>query len=140
LDNGTSGADARSPIAYLTQKLGHQGIIVTNVPHTLNEDTGSAKGTYGAVQFELFAESPREFLNYERSVAVAFDGGKWRFEASGRVQAFEEVEKYSSRRVQDRLTPEMLARYCAALGVDLNNEGFYSGPGVRVEILDPLPC
>ena len=138
-DNGINGPDPRSPVVYLTQQLHCRGLIATYVPHTLSAETGNAKGAYGAVQFELFAPTRREFLNYERSISVAYDGGKWRFDVSGSVQPFEEVAQYSVRKIADRFTPDMLQRYCAALGVRLFDQDFYCGTGLLVAIRDRLP-
>jgi hypothetical protein len=138
-DNGTNGPDPRTPVVYLTQQLRCRGLIATNVPHTLTTETRGVRGTYGCVAFELFASAPREFLNYERSISAANDGGQWRFDANGVVQPFEEVDQYSVRRIADRFTPDMLERYCESLGVRLNEDGFYSGSGRLVVIRDPLP-
>ena len=41
---------------------------------------------------------------------------------------FENTAAYTARRLTDRLTPRMLADYCAALGVDAFNDDFYTGP------------
>ena len=41
---------------------------------------------------------------------------------------FEDTAAYTARRLTDRLTPRMLADYCAALGVDAFNDDFYTGP------------
>lgn len=138
-DNGSKGADPLPPISYLAQQLGCRGLIATYIPHTLETETGRGRGTYGAIQFELFAPTQREFLNYERSISVAFEGGKWRFDANGTVQAFEEVPQYSARRIIDRFTPEMLQGYCNALGVRLFDDTFYAGPGLLIIIRDPPP-
>lgn len=40
---------------------------------------------------------------------------------------FEEVGQYQARRIKDRLTPEMVERYCSHFGIDLFNPDFYSG-------------
>jgi hypothetical protein len=138
-DNGRNGPDAFPPISYLAQKLGCRGLVATCVPHTLETETGMARGTYGAVQFEMFGPVQREFLNYERSISVAYEAGKWRFDVIGMVQPFEEVAKYSARKIFDRFTPDMLERYCESLGVRLFDETFYSGPGELIAIRDTLP-
>jgi hypothetical protein len=138
-DNGRNGPDARSPIAYLTEKLGCRGVIATCIPHTLATESGTGKGTYGAVIFELFGPTQTEFLNYERSISVAYDGGKWRFDVQGKVQPFEEIGRYSARKIAERFTPEMLQRYCNALGIRVFDQDFYGGRGLLVVVRDPLP-
>lgn len=136
-DNGTFGPDPRTPVSYLAEQLHCRGMMATNVPHTLHTQTGNARGTYGAVMFELFGPEPGVFLNFERTVCVTNDGGPWRFEAEGEVQPFEETAQYAARRIRDRFTPAMLERYCLALGVRLFDERFYGGPGMVVVVQDP---
>ena len=106
-------------------------------PHIWKGEVG-VTGTYGIVQFELFAPQPREFLNYERSVGALHDGTRWCFEVQGTVQPYEEVDQYSARKIRDRFTPEMLERYCSALGIRIFDETFYRGPGLLVVNQDPL--
>jgi hypothetical protein len=72
-------------------------------------------------------------------VSVAFEGGKWSFEANGTVQSFEETTMYHKRRVVDRFTPEMLKRYCYALGILVDVPDFYQTPALLVATSDPLP-
>ena len=131
-DNSTQGADAASPMSYAARELSCRALAVTCVPNTLDEIFGRTKGSYGAVQFELFGPSDTGFLNYERSIAATNDGGKWIFVASGREQPFEEPEKYKSKKVSDRFTPDMLERYAKALGIDLFEPQFYGPNGYVV--------
>ena len=131
-DNRIIGPDPTVPISYFSIQLHCWGFTATCVSHTLESEIGNAKGTYGAVQFELFGPTVGDTLNFERTVGVGYEGGKWWFDANGAVQPFEEVEKYSARRIVDRFTPEMLKRYCEALGVRLFDDDFYSGSGLLV--------
>ncbi len=103
-DNGTKGADPFGPISCLAERLGCRGLIVTNMPHTIRTQGGRETGMSGALQFELFAPEEREFLNHERSISVAYDGGKWRFDATGSVQPFEDLERYQAQEIRDRFT------------------------------------
>jgi hypothetical protein len=64
---------------------------------------------------------------------------KGEFAAVGSVQRFEDISRYSARRVVERFTPQMPQEYCEALGVRIFNEKFYSGPGLLVVIPDPVP-
>ena len=132
-DNGSGGSDPVSTVGYLAQQLACRGLIATAVPNTYKD----GKGLYGAVQFELFAPHCTEFLNYERSVFAANDGGRWAFGATGIGQPFEETEQYTNRRIIDRFTPDMLRRYCHALGVYIESHEFYGRQSV-LEIRGPL--
>ncbi|GAA1874269.1 hypothetical protein [Asanoa iriomotensis] len=131
-DCGANGSDPISAVGYLSRRLKCSGLAICSAPHTLG--TGlEVGGRYGAVQFELFGPEWTDFINYVRTVSVAHDGdSRWRFDAAGQVQEFEDVERYALRRVRDRFTSEMLASYCAALGIRPFDPDFYAGPGVLV--------
>jgi len=118
LDNGHQGTDAFSPLSYLAGRLSCEGVRATCV-------LDGQKDRYPAVILEIYGPERTEFLNYVRSIAVAYDGKKWSFAASGSTQPFEQVEKYSSRYIQDRFRPEMLSDYLKALGIRAFEEDFY---------------
>jgi hypothetical protein len=58
-------------------------------------------------------------------VSIANDVGGWQFAAEGELQVYEQLECYRKRKVMERFTPDMLASYCTALGIDLFNSDFY---------------
>jgi hypothetical protein len=124
-DNGWRGADAYSGVSYLSELLGCKGVRAAYVPHYLDEQDGRQPGRYGSVLLELFAATKTDFVNTERSIAVAFDGKKWVFAASGVPQEFEDIAQYSSRSVKDRFTPEMLSKYLECLGIRAFDYEFY---------------
>lgn len=128
-DNFVRGGDPISTVGELCMMIKCQGVAVMCVPHC--EPSGGV-GTYGAVQFQLFAPHKTHFLNHSRGICVAHDGNQWVFDADGPVQPYEETENYRKHRITDRLTPEMLERYCAALGIDLFNPDFYGPNAVMV--------
>lgn len=71
--------------------------------------------------------------NYVRAISLTQDGARWSFYADDKpVLDFEEVEAYSSRKVRDRFTLDMLKRYCAALGLHPFDREFYPGPSILV--------
>jgi hypothetical protein len=86
----------------------------------------------------LFSPTATDFLNFERTVSVSFDGGRWRFDANGAVQPFEEVERYDRRRISDRLTPAMLENYCRSLGIDFAGEDFWGDRGCLIATTEPV--
>ncbi len=120
--------DPVGPVSYLCGVLKCRGLIVLCAPNTLTETWGNSRGRYGGVQFELFAPEPTEWLNYLRAISATNDGGRWTFEATGTPQPFEQPERYTARRVQDRFTADMLDDYCRALGVRYFDPDFF-GPG-----------
>ena len=132
------GTEATSPVGHLSRVLGCPAVIMKNIPHTYGAP-GIKQGRRGAIQFELFGPIPTEFLNYVRSVSVVADWDKWKFSAAGTEQAFEEPAAYVARRVRDRFTPEMLERYCKALGIDVFEEAAYGPLAYLVESPAVLP-
>lgn len=138
-DCSLRGTDAVSAIGYLSRTLQCQGLAIDVAPHTPDEP-GVRPGRMGAVQFELFGSLKTGFLNYVRTVSVAFDGSKWQFNANGTEQVFEELDAYRARRVRDRFTSEMLERYCRALGIEVFDPDFYGPDAVLVEsVVPPAP-
>jgi hypothetical protein len=101
------------------------------VPQTHRRGAG---GRYGAVQFQLFGPAPTDWLNYVRTIVAANDGGRWVFETHGEVQPFERPEAYTTGRIADRFTAEMLGEYAAALGVRYFDPEFYGLDGLLFHV------
>jgi hypothetical protein len=129
-DNGAMGGNPSTFVGVLAERVRCRGIACGCVPNTLTRHDRGKRGTWGAVKFTLFAGEKREFLNIERSVWVINDVRGWEFKSIGTVQDFEQVERYGATRIADRFTPEMLAEYCGALGINLFDEHFYGGSGL----------
>jgi hypothetical protein len=133
--NAARGIDASPRVSYMAQRLKCRGVAVTCIPD-IPQDIARGRGPlYGSVQFQLFGPERREFLNYERSIWATNDGGRWQFGSSGEIQPFEQVERYTARRIVDRLTSEMLAEYCEALGIRLFDQSFYGPAATVIELL-----
>ena len=131
LDCGLAGTDADTAVGQLCLDLGCTGVTVASVPHTVG--TGlEDPGRYGAVQMSLYGPLQTGFLNQVRTVSVAHDGNRWRFNADGTPQDFETPDAYTRRKVRDRFTSDMLAQYCRALGIDPFDDGFYGPDGILV--------
>jgi hypothetical protein len=102
-------------------------VLVADVPN----------GQPGSVQFELrdgrnaSERVTRHGVMYEcpaRSVA-AHKESRWEFSEHGDRLPFEEVDKYQAKKIKDRLTIEMVERYCSRLGIELFDPDFYVGDG-----------
>lgn len=89
----------------------------------------------GSVQFNYFdyAVSPRR----ERSV-YAYKDGRWSFAQHWEPFSFEDQEAYKEKRIRDRLTPEMVERYCQEFGINAYDPDFYNGRGYIMS-LRPYP-
>jgi hypothetical protein len=128
-DNGAKGGNPSTFVGELAERLRCRGVVCGCIPNTLTRRDRGKPGTWGAVKFMLFAPEKRAVLNIERSLSVVNDVRGWRFRELGAVQGFEQLARYRSRSVVERLTPRMLADYCHALGIDAFDESFYAGRG-----------
>ena len=128
-DNGLKGGNPSTFVGELSQQMKCRGVTCGSIPNTLTKSDARKPGTWGAVKFTLFAPEEREYLNIERSVSVINDVRGWTFNSVGKVQDFEQVDRYAARKIADRFTPEMLEDYCRVFGIDLFNEDFYGGKG-----------
>ena len=128
-DNGVKGGNPSTFVGELAQQMRCRGVTCGSIPNTLTKSDARKPGTWGAVKFTLFAPEQREYLNIERSVSVINDVRGWTFNHVGKVQDFEQVDRYAARKIADRFTPEMLEEYCRVFGIDLFNEDFYGGKG-----------
>ena len=124
-DNFVNGSDPFGPVSYLAQQIGCRGITIGYRPQSSKAEGGTS--------LSMFGPEKTYFLNYVRSISAINDGGRWRWDTSGTVQPFEETQQYTMRRIRDRLTPDMLARYSNALGIRLFEDAFYGDDGCLVE-------
>lgn len=126
------GTDAVSFTGHMCTLLKCHGVAIRSQPHTIGTRF-EAPGRYGAVQFELYGPERTAFLNHRRSISAAHDGSKWRFDSWGAIQPYEQVAAYEARRARERFTSEMLAAYCAAIGVRPFDPDFYGSRGILFE-------
>ncbi|HSF05046.1 MAG TPA: hypothetical protein VLG10_04580 [Methylomirabilota bacterium] len=124
-DNSVIGSDPFGPVSYLAQQVSCRGVTIGN-----RAGTGK-RGV--SVSFSLYGSEPTKWLNLVRAVSAVEDEGRWEWTATGTVQPFEDVERYRQRRVRDRLTPDMLERYCGTLGIRPFDDSFYGSKGLLVE-------
>ena len=67
------------------------------------------------------------------SGVATYQDSRWEFETWGERFPFEEIERYTAKRIKDRLTPDMISRYCSHFGIDLFNPDFYTGEACILE-------
>jgi hypothetical protein len=103
--------------------------------------TGEA-GRYGATILELYAADSDgcSFLNVQRSIFAANDGGRWKFGANGQPLDFEQLECYKARQIRDRFTPELLDEYLQHFGIRFFSPDFYEVPQPAYLISKEGPC
>jgi hypothetical protein len=124
-DNFVNGGDPYGPICHGAREIKCKGIMILNSPQTPT--------SWGGARFTIFGPKGPPWGNIVREISAINDEGRWDWTASGKVQPFEEVSRYGARRIKDRLTPEMLERYCAALGIRAFDGDFYGYEGYLVE-------
>jgi hypothetical protein len=130
LDNGHQGTDG-SAIAHLATIIPCKTV---HARHTPPNDHGDHPGTI----LEIFGPEQREWLNVVRSIAAVSNDGRWEFHTGGEVQPFEDVGRYLERRIRDRFTGEMLARYLQAMEIDAYNVDFYMPSGQSAFLIEGI--
>lgn len=138
IPNGYRGGDVHSAPSYLAGKLKIRTLTVILVEDVPGEQPGS-------VQFVLrdgrqaTEKETRHGIMYEcptRSV-VAHKESRWEFSEYGEPLPFEEVGQYQAKKIKDRLTFEMVERYCGHLGIELFDPDFYTGAAYIIHSYPP---
>lgn len=137
--NGLRINDVFGPVSYLAEVLKCRGLHVHCVPDRSRIRENDRIQTWGAIRFSLYGPDKTDWLNRIRHVGVTNDVDGWQFAAEGTIQPCEEAENYSSRRILDRFTPELLERYCAALGIQLFDGDFYGGRCLASHVRSDAP-
>ncbi len=121
--NGNSGSMSCSEASYVAERFKARVVTVLMV-----EDIRG--GPPGSVQFSVkdYSKSRDTFR-----IVSAHKESRWEWTDYGELFSWEEVEKYKEKKIKDRLTPEMLERYCKHLGIDLFNPDFYAGDAYIIE-------
>lgn len=132
--NGLRVNDVGSPVSYLPSVLKCRGLEVGYAPDLSHTDRKSGIRRRGHTLFALYGPEKTDWLNRIRYLHLWNDAEGWEFSSGGGVQFFEEPEQYKNRQIKERFSPEMLERYCKALGIDLNDEEFYGPRSCSVRI------
>lgn len=66
-------------------------------------------------------------------IIEAHKESRWEFRAYGEPLPFEELERYQAKKIRDRLTIDMVERYCRHLGIELFDPDFYFGDAYIIE-------
>lgn len=132
LANHVHGGDVSSQPSHIARTKLHARVL--NV--TLTKDVPG--GQPGSTQFVVADYRGGDVEPVVRAV-MAHKESRWEFDAYGEPFAVEEVERYGERRIKDRLTPEMVERYCRHLGIELFDPDFYAGPATVIECFPTAP-
>ena len=131
-DNALDGQGPDSVIGYLCEVLPCRGVFVRSKPQTLNRIHGPTEPSDKSVALTLYASHQTEWLNVQRNISLVNENGKWKFSATGEVQAFERTELYLDRKLKNRFSSRVLKEYCEALGIRLITPGFLWPKGKTV--------
>lgn len=126
LDNNWRGTDRgiASPFTF----RGFRSVSISSSPCTWDRATN--RGFYGIQEFGMYWADPEH--GYQgisgRSVGIAqFETiRKWDFVDHGEPLPFEDLQRYTARRVRDRFDQQLLVRYAAAVGLRPFDEDFYA--------------
>lgn len=118
-DCGVNGTDPIGPVSAIARFARCRGLAIGAIP--------DSPSRLGAVTWELFADHPTDFVNFERAIGLVHDGSAWVFDERGTVQAFEVVDRYKAKRKRDRFDSNLVEAYSKAVGVDVFNSFAY-GP------------
>lgn len=109
------GSDPWPATSYISRLLNTEAVV----------SICSVEPPHASTQFQLLGPTGDPPLLYVRTLAAHCEDGRWQWEAEGDVQPFEHPERYSERRVRDRLDRPLLMEYLRALGIDADDPGFF---------------
>jgi hypothetical protein len=123
-DDAPDGTDGWEATALLAERLGCRALHVSCEPLS----GGLDRAWMGLA---VFAPSGDEEAEVERLVEARFDQGSWTWTEEGEPLEFEEMDR-NALLPAERLTSELLRRYCRELGADPFDEAFYGRDAVLV--------
>lgn len=121
LNNGIDGGDPTASAPHVANLLGVDLFVALHAPR---HDPGHA-----STQLWVIGPSGTPPLMYRRSICADCVDGQWSWRENGAPLPFERVERYSARRIRDRLDRPMLIDYLEANEIHADDPGFY-GHGV----------
>lgn len=127
IPNSYRGGDVHAEPDFLAKTLRVRSLSVV-----LTEDV--PRGQPGSLQFVLRDGRGDDMTT--RSITVHKES-RWEFSEFGERMPFEEIENYNAKKIKDRLTIEMIERYCGHFGIELFDTSFYSGDGYIIHSYPP---
>lgn len=108
------GADPWPAVSYVARCLSADGVVAVN----------SSRPPHASTQFQLMGPTGKPPLLFVRTLAAHCEDGRWSWHEDGQQQAFEVPDRYSARRIRDRLDRPLLVQYLSALGIDIDGVNF----------------
>ena len=132
--NYRTGSDGSPDADYLADYYKRQRVRVVMV-----KDDIRGTGTIGSTQFDWIDCGAKidHWMGHKFRSVAAHKEGRWEWHENGEPFPWEETETYKEKRIKDRLTPEMVERYCSQFGIDLFDPDYYAGRAVLVRLKPP---
>jgi hypothetical protein len=124
LNNGINGGDPTAVGQAVARQLGVRHVMAE---HTLRYGPG-----HQATQLWISGPQGSPPLMIEREISASANGGRWEWHTSGTPLPFEDLDRYSARKIRDRFDRSMLLDYLNALGIPADDDSRY-GDGVLVQ-------
>ena len=123
VNNGLDGGDLSAIAPAIARDRGWRCIGAEHVP----------KYGPGHAATQLWIQGPEGEppLYSVRTVTAYAEDGRWSWYESGEAQPFEATDRYFARRKRDRLDRALLVQYLRALGIRVDDAGFF-GTGIVV--------
>ncbi len=124
LNNFVNGGDATAIGPAIARAMGVRCVVAQHAPR---HGPGHA-GT------QLWIQGPdgEPPLMYERTLNAVATDGRWQWDVTGEPFDFEDLSRYTARRIRDRLDRPLLIRYLEALGIPADDDDAY-GPGILIQ-------
>jgi hypothetical protein len=122
----------------ITHKLETDDYYFFVQENTLTRDGDRVRGQYGSIQFIKI-----DCGKAARTICSGNEGGKWVFFAQGQPLPFEDLARYSAKRIRERFTKDMLTSYLADVRLFPFDESFFAeakdkqSSGFRMKITAP---
>lgn len=123
LNNAINGGDITAIAPAIGRLL---NTVCVGAQHTDRHGPGHA-----ATQLWLQGPGGEPPLMYIRTLSAHCQDGRWSWRASGQLQDFEHPERYESGRIAQRLDRSTLVEYLNALGIQVDDPGFF-GDGIAI--------
>lgn len=135
--NGALWPDVHAQPPYIADILGIRMISVVMVEHIPQKQLGSMQFIYadGTKAKWIPSDDDPESGHFDtpgRSITVHYES-RWEFKTRGDPLPCEEIERYTAKRIKERLTPFMIGDYCQYFGIDLFNPDFYKGEAIILD-------
>lgn len=124
LNNFVNGGDATAIGPAIARAMDVRCVVAQHVPRYGPGHAGTQLWVQG-----LGGEPP---LMYERTICAVATDGRWEWITSRSLFEFEDVSRYTARRIRDRFDRPLLIRYLGALGIPADDDNAY-GPGILIQ-------